>query len=175
MRGMFAALALAPLAAAALGGCATAQDPRYARQFALVGTSGQSLGTVSAWETAGAVSMRVQARGLPHGLHGIHVHAVGRCQPPEFTTAGSHWNPSARKHGLNNPEGPHAGDLPNISVAATGVVNEAVVLSGASLAALADADGSALVIHATADDHVTDPSGNSGARVACAIISPATR
>jgi Cu-Zn family superoxide dismutase len=173
MRGI-AALAL-PLLTAAVAGCATAEDPRYTRQFALVATTGQSLGTVSAWETPGAVSMRVQARGLPHGLHGIHVHAVGRCNPPDFASAGPHWNPAARKHGLNNPQGPHAGDLPNLSVPANGVVSEAVVLSGATLASLSDADGSALVVHATADDHMTDPSGNSGARVACAIISPATR
>lgn len=169
MRGAIAALALAPM----IGACASAGDPPYARQFALVGTAGQSLGTVSAWETAGALSLRVQATGVPHGLHGIHVHAVGRCDGPEFTSAGGHWNPAARKHGLNNPQGPHAGDLPNLSVAANGVVNEAVVLSGASLAGLADADGSALVVHATADDHVSDPSGNSGARIACAILSPA--
>ncbi len=169
MRGGIAALALAPLIAS----CASAVDPPYARQFALVGATGQSLGTVSAWETAGAVGLRVQATGLPHGLHGIHVHAVGRCDAPQFTSAGAHWNPMARKHGLNALQGPHAGDLPNISVSANGVANEAVVLSGASLSGLADADGSALVVHATADDHVTDPSGNSGARIACAILSPA--
>lgn len=173
MRGLIAALAPA-LIAAPIAGCATAADPRYARQFALIGSGGQSLGTVSAWETAGALSLRIQASGLAHGLHGIHVHAVGRCDAPDFTSAGSHWNPAARKHGLNNPEGPHAGDLPNISVAANGVLNEAVVLSGASLAGLADPDGSALVIHSAADDHLTDPSGNSGARIACAILSPAT-
>ena len=173
MRGLIAALLVAPIGLVA--GCATTEDPRYVRQIALVSASGQSLGTVSAWESPGAIGMRIQARGLPHGLHGLHVHEVGRCDPPGFTSAGGHWNPTARKHGLNNPQGPHAGDLPNISVAANGVVNEAVVLSGASLAALADADGSALVMHASADDHVTDPSGNSGARVACAIISPATR
>ncbi len=173
MRGIIAALAPA-LLATSLAGCATAADPPYARQLALIGTAGQSLGTVSAWETAGAVSLRVQATGVPHGLHGVHVHAIGRCDAPEFTSAGSHWNPAARKHGLNNAQGPHAGDLPNISVAANGVVNEAVVVSGASLAGLADRDGSSLVIHTTADDHVTDPSGNSGARIACAIISPAT-
>lgn len=169
MRGIAAALALAPL----IAGCAVAVDPPYARQFALVGASGQALGTVSAWETTGAVGMRVQASGLPHGLHGIHVHAVGRCDPPGFTSAGDHWNPMARKHGLNSPQGPHAGDLPNLSVAANGVASESLVLSGASLAGLADVDGTALVIHATADDHVTDPSGNSGARIACAILSPA--
>lgn len=167
MRGLAAALALAlPIA-----GCATGADPPYARQFALVGSAGQSLGTVSAWQTAGAVGLRIQASGLPHGLHGIHVHAVGRCVPPDFASAGDHWNPTVRKHGLNSPQGPHGGDLPNIAVAANGVVNESLVLSGASLAALADADGSALVIHAAADDHVTDPSGNSGGQIACAVIS----
>ena len=167
-----AALALTSLAAA-IAGCATTADPRYARQLALVSSAGQSIGTVSAWETPGAVTMRVQASGLPHGLRAIHVHAVGRCNPPGFELAGEHWNPAARKHGLNNPQGPHAGDLPNISIAANGVVNETLVLSGAALASLADADGSALVVHASADDHVTDPGGNSGARVACAVISPA--
>ena len=140
--------------------------------MALVGSAGQSLGTVGAWESAGAVGLRVQASGLPHGLHGLHVHAVGRCDAPGFESAGSHWNPASRKHGLNNPQGPHGGDLPNIAVAANGVASELMVLSGASLAALADADGSALVIHATADDHATDPSGNSGARIACAVIAP---
>ncbi|MBA3525376.1 MAG: superoxide dismutase family protein [Sphingomonas sp.] len=170
MQRRIAALALV-LLAAPIAGCATGSDPPYARQFALVGAGGQSLGTVSAWETAGALSLRVQATGLAHGLHGIHVHGVGRCDAPQFTTAGDHWNPTVREHGLNSPKGPHAGDLPNISVAANGVVNETLVLSGASLASIADADGSALVIHAAADDHVTNPSGNSGSRIACAILS----
>ena len=121
----------------------------------------------------GAIGIRVQASGLAHGLHGIHVHAVGRCDASGFTSAGGHWNPAERKHGLNNPQGPHGGDLPNMSVAANGVASQSMVLSGASLAALADADGSALIVHATADDHVTDPSGNSGDRIACAVIAPA--
>ncbi len=76
------------------------------------------------------------------------------------------------KHGLNNPQGPHAGDLPNVTASSSGIVNETVVLAGSSLAGLADADGSAVVIHATADDYVTDPSGNSGGRIACAILAP---
>ena len=171
MRGIAVALALAPLAGS-IAGCATAVDPPYVRQVPLIGSAGQQLGTVGAWQTASAVGMRVQASGLPHGLHGIHVHSVGRCDPPGFTSAGDHWNPTGRRHGLQNPQGPHGGDLPNVGVAANGVVNEAVILSGASLAALSDANGSALVIHATADDHVTDPSGNSGARIACAVIAP---
>ena len=170
MRRSAAALAL-PLVLL-IAGCETGADPPYARQVALVGSAGQSLGDIGAWESAGAVGLRVQASGLPHGLHGLHVHTVGRCDAPSFESAGSHWNPASRKHGLNNPQGPHGGDLPNLAVAANGVVSESMVLSGASLAALADADGSALVIHAAPDDHATDPSGNSGARIACAVIAP---
>lgn len=156
-----------------LAGCATPQEaPRDAVAVAFVGTSGQSIGTVRMWETPGAVSFRVEADGLGVGLRGLHVHAVGRCDPPAFTSAGPHWNPAARQHGLANPAGPHAGDLPNVPVAANGSLRETVVLTGASLAALRDADGSALVLHAREDDNVTDPSGNSGDRVACAVLSP---
>jgi Cu-Zn family superoxide dismutase len=107
---------------------------------------------------------------LPHGLHGIHVHSVGRCDPPDFASAGPHWNPLGRHHGLNNPAGPHAGDMRNVEVAANGVLGATVVLPGANLDSLLDADGASLVLHADADDYVTDPSGNSGARIACAVI-----
>ncbi len=138
----------------------------------LINAPGQTIGSVRAWQTAGGVSFRVNATGLPHGLHGIHVHAVGRCDPPDFASAGPHWNPAAKKHGLNNPAGPHAGDLPNVEVAANGALGATVTLAGATMAGLLDADGSALVIHAQADDYVTDPSGNSGARIACAVIRP---
>ena len=143
----------------------------------LIGATGQTVGSVRAWQTAGGVTFHVEATGLPHGVHGIHVHSVGRCDAPDFTSAGSHWNPLARKHGLSNPQGPHAGDLPNVEVAANGVLSTTVTLAGANLyaapgapGALLDADGAALVIHAGADDNVTDPSGNSGARIACAVI-----
>ena len=138
----------------------------------LINASGQSIGTVRAWQTAGGVSFRIDAAGLPHGVHGIHTHAVGRCEGPEFASAGAHWNPANRKHGTNNPAGPHAGDMPNVEVAANGTLGATVVLPGATMANLLDADGSALVLHAAADDYATDPSGNSGARIACAVIQP---
>jgi Cu-Zn family superoxide dismutase len=159
------------IVAASLAACATV-EPTGGAPMPLVNASGQSIGTVRAWETAGGVSFRINASGLPHGLHGIHVHAVGRCDPPEFTSAGAHFNPAARNHGLNNPAGPHAGDLPNVEVAANGVLAATVTLPGASMASLLDADGAALVLHATADDYMTDPSGNSGARIACAVLQP---
>jgi superoxide dismutase, Cu-Zn family len=161
-------LFIAPLMFSA---CSTI-EPTGGAPMPLVGASGQSIGSVRAWQTAGGVSFRVIAAGLPHGLHGIHVHSVGRCDPPDFASAGPHWNPAGRKHGLNNPAGPHAGDLPNVEVAANGALAVTLVLPGASMASLLDSDGASLVLHASADDYATDPSGNSGARIACAVIRP---
>ncbi len=170
----FAAAILAPLA-----GCETAREPDGGPPMPLINSSGQSIGTVRAWQTTGGVGLRIEASGLPHGIHGLHVHAVGRCDPPDFQSAGAHWNPAARKHGFRNPAGPHAGDLPNVEVAANGALGATVTLPNASLTAppstagaLIDADGASLVIHATADDYATDPSGNSGARIACAVLTP---
>lgn len=137
----------------------------------LINSAGQQIGTVRAWQTAGGVSFRVTAAGLPHGLHGIHVHPIGRCDPPDFSTAGWHWNPSGHEHGLNNPRGPHAGDLPNVEVAANGVLNQMVVLPNATMAQLLDADGASIMIHAGADDNVSQPAGNSGAKIACAVLT----
>jgi Cu-Zn family superoxide dismutase len=154
-----------------LPGCAPV-EPAGGPPMPLINALGAPIGTVRAWQTAGGVTFRIDASGLPHGVHGIHVHTVGRCEPPEFTTAGGHWNPTGHKHGMNSPAGPHAGDLPNVEVAANGVLGATVTLPGASMANLLDADGAALVLHAGADDYVTDPSGNSGARIACAVILP---
>jgi Cu-Zn family superoxide dismutase len=159
------------LATTALMSCATV-EPSGGAPMALVNSAGQSIGTVRAWQTAGGVSFHISASGLLHGLHGIHVHAVGRCEAPDFATAGPHWNPAGKHHGLNNPAGPHAGDLPNVEVAANGVLGATVTLSGATMTSLLDADGSALVLHSAPDDNMTDPSGNSGARIACAVIQP---
>jgi Cu-Zn family superoxide dismutase len=174
---MFVSFAFVALAIAPLAGCVT-DEPQGGAPMALVNASGQTVGQVRAWQTRGGVSFRIDASALPHGIHGIHVHSVGRCDPPDFASAGPHWNPAARRHGTNNPQGPHAGDLPNVEVAANGVLGATVILPGASLTGpgpagvLLDADGAALVLHAAADDYATDPSGNSGARIACAVITP---
>lgn len=159
-------------AMAMLTACA-AVEPTGGAPVPVINAAGQTIGSVRAWQTAGGVSFHISAAGLPHGLHGIHVHSVGRCDPPDFTSAGPHWNPAGRKHGLNNPAGPHAGDLPNVEVAANGVLSATVTVPGVTMASLLDADGAALMIHAQPDDNVTDPSGNSGARIACAVIRPA--
>ena len=114
--------------------------------------------------------LHVQAQGLPPGTHGIHIHAVGRCEAPDFQSAGPHWNPTSRQHGRDNPQGAHHGDLPNITIGADGRGMLHADVAGASWAELLDADGAAVVIHATADDYRTDPSGNSGGRIACGVI-----
>jgi superoxide dismutase, Cu-Zn family len=151
-------------------------EPVGGPPIALIHSVGQPVGTVSAWQTTGGVGLRIQASVLPHGIHAIHVHSVGRCDAPGFDSAGPHWNPASRKHGLSNPAGPHGGDLPNVTVAANGVLSTIVTVPGASLTAgsLADADGAALVLHAVPDDNMTDPSGNSGGRIACAILVPSS-
>ena len=172
------ALTIAAALPLALGGCETTGEPQGGPVFALVNPAGQSVGSVRMWATPGGVTFRIHATGLPHGNHAIHVHSEGRCDPPSFDSAGPHWNPSGAKHGFNNPAGPHGGDMPNVTVAANGVLSEAVSLAGASFASLLDADGAALVLHTAPDDYATDPGGNSGDRIACGVISatvPAAR
>src|SRR5437762_166371 len=120
--------------------CETAREPASGPPMPLVDAAGQTIGSVRAWQTTGGIGFRITASGLPHGLHGVHVHSVGRCEPPGFASAGAHWNPAGRKHGLNNPEGPHAGDLPNVEVAANGALGATLVLPGASMANLLDAE-----------------------------------
>ena len=120
------------IAAVALGGCAAVDVPMTAPPVALVNSAGQAIGSVTASQTSGGVTLTIIASGLPHGLHGLHVHNVGRCDPPGFDSAGSHWNPASKLHGFNNPQGPHSGDLPNLTVSSSGVARETAVLAGAS-------------------------------------------
>ena len=142
----------------------------------LVDAAGASLGTVSVRDGASGLAITVHASGLAPGTHGIHLHETGRCEGPKFASAGAHWNPGMKKHGRDNPEGAHLGDLANFEVAGNGTATASFTVAGASLASgsamLADADGTALVIHAKADDYKTDPSGASGDRIACAVIAP---
>ena len=116
------------------------------------------------------MGVSLDASALPPGTHGAHIHMVGRCDAPDFTTAGGHWNPTSKQHGTMNPAGPHEGDLPNLIVGTDGRGTLAITIPGATMAGLLDADGSAMVVHAGADDLRTDPSGNSGGRIACGVF-----
>jgi Cu-Zn family superoxide dismutase len=142
-----------------------------ARAVAILHTAdGADVGRATATEVAGGLRFTIDAKGLPAGTHGAHVHTIGRCDGPDFTTAGGHWNPTAKKHGSMNAQGPHEGDLPNLIVGTDGRGTIGITIPGATMAGLLDADGSALVVHANPDDLMTDPSGNSGGRIACGVF-----
>jgi Cu-Zn family superoxide dismutase len=138
--------------------------------------TGASVGTAEFSPAAKGVSISLNLTGLPPGVHGIHIHAVAKCEGPAFTTAGGHLNPDMKHHGLDNPDGPHAGDMPNITVAADGTVRATVVAPGVTMAMGDDAHsiftggGTAIVIHAMTDDQKSDPAGMAGARIACGVI-----
>jgi Cu-Zn family superoxide dismutase len=141
----------------------------------LVDSAGRVVGRVELRRQPPNVRLEVTVGGIPAGTHGIHIHAVGRCDPPTFASAGPHFNPSGRQHGLEASGGPHAGDLPNFVVTPGDTARyEArttwISLDDGAPNSLFDADSSALVIHAAPDDNATDPSGNSGARIACGVI-----
>jgi Cu-Zn family superoxide dismutase len=135
---------------------------------------GKEIGVVSLVQTPHGVLISAAMKGLPPGEHAFHVHAVGRCEPP-FTSAGGHFNPGNRKHGMMSPEGQHAGDMPNLHVPASGeiaveVLNANITLEKGKPNSVFDADGSALVVHAGKDDYKTDPTGEAGGRIACGVI-----
>jgi superoxide dismutase, Cu-Zn family len=167
-------LTLAALAAAILvaPGAARASPTASAQ---LKDGAGKPIGTATFSPVTGGVELTVKVTDLAPGPHGIHVHAVGQCEGPEFKTAGGHFNPTGKHHGLDNPEGHHGGDLPNLSVGADGHGTLKATLHGVTLgaddASLLHAGGTAVVIHAGPDDEKTDPAGNSGARVACGVIA----
>ena len=168
--------ALALLALPALAACATVyeQPTEYLGQATLRLANGETAGTARLLSSASGVNISVAALGVPPGMHGVHLHMTGTCEAPDFASAGGHLNPGSRQHGHENPAGAHLGDLPNLITgdASTGTVSAS--LEGTReeiLARIFDGDGTAVVIHATADDYRTDPSGNSGARIACGVLT----
>lgn len=157
-------------AAASAGGMAADAAPR--RAIASLQTAqGAPAGTATATVAEGGIQVALNVEGLPPGPHGAHVHMTGRCDAPAFESAGGHWNPTDAQHGLEAPPGQHAGDMPNLTVGADGRGSLQYTFQGGSFDGLLDGDGSAMMIHAGADDQRTDPSGDSGGRIACGVFS----
>jgi superoxide dismutase, Cu-Zn family len=141
---------------------------------ALKDATGKDVGSATLTQTPTGVLIAVSVKGLPAGEHAFHVHAVGKCEPP-FTSAGGHFNPGNKKHGLMAADGHHAGDMPNLHIPASGelaveVLNADITLDKGKPNSVFDADGSALVIHANKDDYKTDPTGDAGGRIACGVV-----
>lgn len=135
--------------------------------------NGSSAGTAMLMRSGDGYSMMVQARGLTPGAHGFHLHTTGRCDAPDFTSAGGHLNPGDRSHGRLSAQGPHLGDMTNLQVGADGMVTATVEVPDVRADALAqifDADGTAVMIHSGPDDYRTNPSGDAGSRVACGVL-----
>jgi Cu-Zn family superoxide dismutase len=159
-----------------MGAMNEAAPAATAQSAQLMDAGGKAIGTVEMSEDASGLTLKVTAAGLPAGTHGVHLHEKGMCEGPKFESAGAHWNPMTKQHGRDNPMGAHLGDLANMDATdgaeATSTYQVAGVTMGGTGNALADADGTSLVVHAKADDYKTDPSGNSGDRIACAVLAP---
>ena len=151
------------------------EDPAYSATAVMKDAKGNTVGvTIFTEDTNGLVRIKVDVKCLTPGLHGIHIHNKGKCTTPSFTSAGEHYNPLCNEHGLKNPEGPHAGDLPNLKVGKDGrghmdITTDRVTLSPGPTT-LFTAKGTSLVIHSNDDDQITDPAGNSGTRIVCGVI-----
>jgi Cu-Zn family superoxide dismutase len=155
-------------------GCS--QNATPTAKATLVNAQGKKVGEATLTETPKGVKIVMKLEHLPPGVHAFHIHAKGICAPPDFQSAGGHFNPYGKQHGFTNPAGPHAGDLPNITVGSDGTAHvemwtKLVTLKEGPRNSLFPPGGTSLVIHAGADDYVTDPAGGAGPRLACGVIT----
>lgn len=152
--------------------------PPPAATATLMDSTGARVGVATFSVVDSGARLGVSVSGLTPGEHGIHIHEQGACTAPDFASAGGHLNPTGRQHGLENPAGPHAGDLPNLRVEADGSADTIFTISPDLIAGgegpLFHPGGTAVVVHAGQDDQHTDPSGGSGARVACGVVKRGT-
>jgi superoxide dismutase, Cu-Zn family len=150
------------------------QNSRSSAHADLMNAQGQKIGTAVLTPSAAGVKIAVNARQLAPGTHAFHIHAVGKCEGPDFKSAGGHFNPDGKQHGKDNPNGPHAGDMLNFEAAPDGTAKFSIVNASVSLEqgtnSLFHEGGTSLVIHEKADDYKTDPAGNAGNRIACGVI-----
>ena len=161
-------------ASASLLALATVSAAAQTAKANLRNAEGKEVGSATLTQTPAGVLITLAVKGLPAGEHAFHVHAVGKCEPP-FTTAGGHFNPEKKKHGMMASDGPHAGDMPNLHVPTSGelavdVLNAAVTLEKGKANSLFGPEGTALIIHAGKDDYKTDPTGEAGGRIACGLV-----
>ena len=156
-------------------GVATASGDKIRARTDIKDTTGKIIGIANLAEEPGGVRIVLKVSGLSPGRHGFHIHQNGACDPPDFKTAGGHFNPFGKRHGAKNPQGKHAGDLPNLEVKEDGTAEVTVVAEettlGKGAGSLLKQGGTSLVIHAAPDDEMTDPAGNAGARVACGVVA----
>lgn len=139
---------------------------------ALQDAKGQPVGEVTFEQTPNGVIIKGTLSSLPPGVHAIHIHETGKCEAPEFKTAGGHFNPGKKSHGMLSPKGKHAGDLPNLHAGQDGKAQfEYFATNGLTVKSMMDSDGAAVVVHAKEDDYKTDPAGDAGGRIACGVVS----
>ena len=170
MRVMFSGL----IGAMALSGCASLPAPGDALAAGEVRSAdGRPLGSARIVGQGSGRALVLDLQGMPPGAHGVHLHTTGLCDGPDFASAGSHWNPTGAQHGALNPVGPHAGDLGNAVADSSGALRAALPLPAMAVGqALFDGDGAAVIVHSGRDDERTDPGGDSGDRIACAVLRP---